>query len=349
MFIEADAGPSSKNKNKEQLKFFARVSLVDADNAAHILQNFTTSYHTDKIGEEFLFQRVSSLQNLVISLHYLTYDGSDSDGRYHSAVIPVSRLAENVEISQWYQLFRHGTIDEPGSSIRLQIKYYTRDSDHFTTTSTTIGRTIGNKKTGIALAAAEERSSIAITTGKSSLPAATGASLRDALTTANSSSSSNSSSSNLIDRTTTKHTSIDEQDRNKDEYPPLLRSGLEPWNSNASMSGNKVNPSATTVVTSPQQRADERLVVGIIDYALLFGPMHVNETIRHVAETAASSGHSIPLSSPPLSAPLVSAPSSVLPTCHDGVSSSHVVLWDRFPIDDHEDSPLPPKIEVSLP
>ena len=345
LFIEADAGPSyskSQNNSKEQPRFFARVSLIDADNASHTLQNFTTSFHTDMIGEEFLFQRVSSSQNLVISLHYLTYDGSDSD-RYHSAVIPVSRLAENVEISQWYQLLRHGTTDEPGSSVRLQIKYYTRDSEHFTT-STTIGRTLGNRKAGLALAAREGRSSL--TTATNSNLGST--SMADKVVIPNSNLA-------VMDLTMTTRKSIEEKsvegtdrDRNRDndDYPSLQPT--ESRNSTTAMNGTDVGPAAAMIVASPQQRTDERLVVGIIDYALLFGPMHMNETIEQFPRASgASTGNSDPSSTPSLSAPMLSTQSLPLPSLHDSASSPHVLLWDRFPIDDHEDSPLPPKIEVS--
>ena len=342
LFIEADAGPSmNKNKSNEQLKFFARVSLIDADNASNSLQNFTTSIHTDKIGEEFLFRQVSSLQNLVISLHYLTYDGSDSD-RY-SAVIPISRLAENVEISQWYQLFRQGTIDDPGSSIRLQIKYHTKDSEQFRT-SNTVGRTIAHKKAASTSATVGRGSSMAITseTGKSSFSAAT---VPTVTPKASSSSSSSSSTIADIDQTTTKRTSIEEKDQDNIDYPPLLRS--EPSISTTSMRVIDGNSSATTTIISSQQRADERLVVGIIDYALLFGPVHMNQTTRHVSGTMTSSGNDIPVSSHPLSAPSLSSQASALPTFQNNTSSSHVLLWDRFPIEDHEDSPRPPKIEVN--
>ena len=265
-------------------QFYARASLKDGG-SSESLHTFTTGLHyytpQHKIMEEFLFRRVSSTQEIHVSLHSL-----DDSTSVQSVVIPVSRLAEGVQFSQWYQLFLvndtitttngHEKVVEspsPGSSIKLQIQF-TIESEY------------------------EPYQSL---------------------------------SADLSTRTTYSEKEEEKDDMNSsgkgDVTSPVLINPVNAMESETSNEHDKIDPPEAATPPSPPPpsppncdwRADELLTVGIIDYLLVFGP---NYTIQ----------------SP-------SAPSSSIPWSPSPFIESEITLWDRFPTEDHEQLPLPPKIE----
>jgi hypothetical protein len=99
LLVEADEGKCSADTS--ECKFFVSVSLVD-DRESKTLCKFSTACYLftpsrspSGINEEFIFDRVSSAQDLIISLSTI---GDGNGNSYQQTTIPVSRLEEDVEV-----------------------------------------------------------------------------------------------------------------------------------------------------------------------------------------------------------------------------------------------------------
>jgi hypothetical protein len=107
LLVEADEG-SKRLGSITDSKFFISVSLTEDDDKETLSRFSSACYMFTQtpspccINEEFLFNRVSSIHDLVITLTVLS---SCDRSCCQRTVIPVSRLEEDVEISQWYQLY----------------------------------------------------------------------------------------------------------------------------------------------------------------------------------------------------------------------------------------------------
>lgn len=312
--LQAEAGrispqhqPEKSSKNKRSVlsaapeqappAFFARASLKNGE--AGIIQTFTTGSHEfapRTIDEDFLFCQVSSAQDLIISLHFV--DNAENGNAHvystsHTATIPLSRLAENIQISQWYQLYRYGASDEPGSSIKLQIKYMRdQDSDSFAR--------IGQLPTHLSAATFRPPSPGEV--------AEEWKESRDGKCNRTFRSASDSAQNRLP------------IDSSKEFAPYGLHNAVQ----NASKKTESKFQSEPVLgpVNCSGQRGEERLTVGVVDYALLFGPT--------VATNQSTSPH-----------PSLSSVANKL----GGSISDEIALWDRYPACDHADLPIPTKIE----
>lgn len=100
LLIEADQGRKTRNSNATS-KFFVSVSLAEDEKSKKLCTfssacyEFSQSFSPSKISEEFLFDRVSSNYNLIITL---TIISDTSENSCQRTVIPVSRLSKDVEV-----------------------------------------------------------------------------------------------------------------------------------------------------------------------------------------------------------------------------------------------------------
>ena len=274
--------------NSSSRQFYARASLKDSGGSEN-LHTFTTGLHhyssQHNIMEEFLFRRVSSTQEIHITLHSL-----EDSTSVQLVVIPVSRLAEGIQISQWYQLFLIDTTTtnghdkassesrSPGSSIKLQIQF-TKESEYdqyqIMTADLSTRSTLSEKE--------DEKDET-------------------------------SNGSGLLDSG---------RDGVVTTPPAIIINPSDAIDSETSKGSDEIDPpmaaAAAAAAASSEWRANELLTVGIMDYLLVFGPNYTTQS------------------------PSIQSPS--IPWSPSPFVESEITLWDRFPTEDHEQLPLPPKIE----
>lgn len=355
LIVNEIADPLGSSMSKSAgLGVFATVSLCNSKGI--VVTTYSTSVFAAPktsssifVGEHFLFDNV--LYEGTTVLVTLSNVGADSKGAevIGSASIPTSRLEENVSIQQWYSL--------PPSSraaIKLELLYekernvarlrtYSRDRDR--NLSISIDNTHAVKEElRHRLSAAPSSPRVRIDSDSPS------------------SSPSEAAASSSPYRVATVSAAWNEQDQlAKDqrmimetlEQLELLSGGDTASGGRASLMPQAKSPArdplhvtpnmapAHTLQTPPTEAEKipaGNLPTGVIDYALIFGPMSLSRTSPrgHSAGTSPVKGGVSPLS--PMS--LSSTTSSLR-----ALSESNVRIWDCYPAQDLEHSALPGKIE----